>query len=216
MRSCGGRFAFDDEARLGVLEQQKRCGARHQIVRHRGGGFLCACGQVQFDEAVQALGAGHQGAELGRTRQVVLDPMACGTLSGGAVLEFRLDHQWIGAAVGVGQGEPPSDEPLVEEPDAPRVSAGRRGSGHRLDRRGAGGAKQPLEHGQIEVLVFQGEGQLACQGRGRDVARRIDPPAGFRQKPMPLTGGAQRTRQWHAQIVGVDKCRIAGRSGSYR
>ena len=36
-----GAFAFDDEARLGVLEQQERRGARHQILRHRSVGFSC-------------------------------------------------------------------------------------------------------------------------------------------------------------------------------
>ena len=171
-----GAFAFDDVARLGVLEQQKRGGARHQIRWHRGGDFLSAGAQVHFDEAVQTIGARHQGAELGCPWEVVLDPMACGIIrSGSGELEFRVDDRRIGSPIGVPQVESPAGEPFVEEPDAPRVGAGRRCLDHRLDRRRADTSKQPLEHGEVEALMFQSESQVARQGRrgGRGAANRF-------------------------------------------
>ena len=70
-----------------------------------------------------------------------------------------------------------SGQPFIEKPDAPRVAAGRAGPHQRLDRRGAGCQKQPLEDGQIEPFIFEGEGQMAFERRRRGMARRHDAPA---------------------------------------
>ena len=162
-------FAFNREARAGIVEQQERGGPRQEIAGHRRRGVLCSRLQVEGDEAVQPFGTGHQWAEFRRAGEVVLDPMAGGIHGGGRVLALGVDHQRIGAAAGVRQVEPPVREPLVEEPDAPCVGTGRRGPDERLDGGGTAGGEQPLEHGQIDSLMLQGEGEVAVQPRRRRV-----------------------------------------------
>ena len=61
-----GMFVLYGEARLRVLEKQEGGGAREQIVRHGGNGFLRAFPQIRGDEALKRAGAEHQRTESRR------------------------------------------------------------------------------------------------------------------------------------------------------
>ena len=102
----------------------------------------------------------------------------------------RIDDLCVGPPISLRQIELRSDQPFIEEPDAPRVGARGRGPDKSGDGGRAGRGKQSLEDGQVEPLVFQGEGQVSFQARFRRVARRIDAPAAVLQEPVPRTGGA--------------------------
>ena len=127
------------KARSRVAEQQERSRARQHVTRYCRHDVACAGRQVQRDELVQPFGAVHQRAEARCAGEVVLDAVARGILGGGRELQFGVHDRWISTSVGVRQVEPPSGEPLVQEPDTPCVSAGGRGSHSRLDRCGTGG-----------------------------------------------------------------------------
>ena len=94
----------------------------------------------------------------------------------------------------VGQVELRAGQPLVEKPDAARVAAGRRGADEGLDWSGPDGEEQPLEDGQVEAFVLEGEGQMAferCGGACRGVSM---PPSVLAPESCGRSAMADRVR----------------------
>ena len=88
---------------------------------------------------------------------------------------------------------------------------GRRGRGpdEIADGDRAGRGEQPLEDGQVEPFVFQGEREMTFQACVRRVARRMDAPAVSLHELVPFTDGAEAPGKRHPQIVGPDQRRVA-------
>lgn len=126
---------------------------------------------------------------------------------------LRIDDGDIPAARGIGQAQARAGQPLIEEPDAPGVAAGGLLADKRFDRAGAGRQKQPLEHGQVETLVFEGKGHVPFERGVRRVAGRHDPPSPLLPDPVMRAGRGQGAGQRRLQPVGVDQGAVSrGRS----
>ena len=116
-------LTLDGETRLQVLEQQESGGARQQIARHGGNGFLRARPQVHGDKALQRFRAEHQRTKCWRAGQIVSDAVPGRRLPGDRKLPIRIDDRRVSPAIGVREIKPRAGQPFMEEPDPPGVGA---------------------------------------------------------------------------------------------
>ena len=134
-------LSLDRVTGLGVFQRQESCCAGEQVARHFSDRSLRPMWQVHRTEFLQCFGAKDQRTELGRAGQVIADAVARRFLTVNRPLLLGINHRHIGADIEIGQVEARAGQPLVEEPEAARVTPGTFRSHQLLDGGGADGAK---------------------------------------------------------------------------
>ena len=162
----GRMLALDREARSGVLQEKERRRPGKYVLRHHGGGIPRACPEVDGTQPVQGLRAEDERAECRCAGQVVLHPVPAGGLGAGCELPGRFDDRRIASPTGIRQVQSMAGQPLVQEPDASRVRAGRLGLDQFLDWGGAGCLEEALQDGKVEPFVLESEGEVRTSRLG--------------------------------------------------
>ena len=132
-------------------------------------------------------------------------------------LQVGIDDRLIDAFLSIRQSKPRAGQPLVQKPEPPRIAAGRGASYHLLDLSGPDSQKQAPENGEIEPFVFQGEGEMTSESRGRGVPRCHDTPTGFFPNPVMLADCRQEeARRRHGKVIDIEHGHVPGGGGPFR
>ena len=135
-----------------ILQQQECSSTREQVAGHVRHGSARPFGQIARGESAERLCAEDHRAERRCARQVVFDAMARRRRASRRPLLVGIDDEGIGAFLGRRQVELCSEQPLIEEPDATGIGAGRCRPDDRLDRSGAGGLERAISGREDRAL----------------------------------------------------------------
>ena len=119
--------------------------------------------------------AANEGTEVGRARQVVVDPLAgdeppsCGQVA--LVGRHEID---VTAARQVGKRQPPTSQRFVEEPEPPPVDAVGGGSHESGDRGGIEGREDRGQEGEARAVILERKLELLTLGIARPIAGTVD------------------------------------------
>ena len=106
-----------------------------------------------------------------------------------------IDDEGIGAFPGRRQVELRAEQPLIEEPDATGIGAGRCRPDDPLDRSGSCGSKERFQDEKVEPFIFQSEAQMPFESLRGSVPGRIDIPSVLLVKLVTLADGGECTRR---------------------
>ena len=160
MRLCGA-FAFDRVARSRVATQQEGGGSGQHVTGDVRDDRVGVSREIAGDVVLEFGRAEHQRAAGRCAGEVVVNALARDAPACGCVLELRIDDGDVASARGVGEVESAPRQPLVQEPDASGIGAGRGGAHHRGDRFVAEREEEPLEQREVGAFVFEGEGEVS-------------------------------------------------------
>src|SRR5690606_23676299 len=147
-----------------------------------------------------------QGAEAPVAGEVVVDAVADGDIPAAKrVLERGIDRGHRRDLRRVGHVQRPPGEPLVQEPDSPRVRPRRRRPDELLDLPGGDRLEQFTENAEVDALALERELQMAAERVLGRAARLEELPFGGRARPIPRADRGEPRRERDAQVVAVDQ-----------
>lgn len=129
----------------------------------------------------------------------------------GAELQEIVQNRHVANADCIRKIQKIASEPLVQEPDAACMAAGRFVAIPCRDRFGSDYHKQALQDGEVEPLAFEHARQMTAQGRVRIAARRQDLPRAGIAHAMPGTDRQQLERDRPLQSRCIDQGTVANR-----